>query len=52
LAMALPSRSYSARSSPLLPSVGGRHTCTHIHQHALKLAIASSAITTRMDTDR
>jgi hypothetical protein len=30
LAMALPSRSYSARSSPLLPSVGGRHTCIHI----------------------
>jgi hypothetical protein len=34
LAMALPSRSYSARSSPLLPSVGGRHTCTHIHQQS------------------
>jgi len=50
LAMALPSRSYSARSSPLLPSVGGRHTCMHIHHHALKLA-AASAITTRTDID-
>jgi hypothetical protein len=26
LVMAPPSRSYSARSSPLLPSAGGRHT--------------------------